>query len=164
MVSSLRSGRNVTFRILDVDWCTSDKVILASDDGCIRVLEMSMKSTCFRMDEQELIGEAHSWEGACCHTIWSSAEMAAAALFQRTLRKHKSNHFSVISFMCPTLCTDGNPLCIMTCESCVWLRWSVKANLGDWGILFLFCVVVLRSFCLKENKTSMHDFFFLKKK
>ncbi|XP_077894587.1 WD repeat-containing protein 11 isoform X3 [Ictidomys tridecemlineatus] len=54
MVSSLRSGRNVTFRILDVDWCTSDKVILASDDGCIRVLEMSMKSTCFRMDEQEL--------------------------------------------------------------------------------------------------------------
>ncbi|XP_036121102.1 WD repeat-containing protein 11 isoform X2 [Molossus molossus] len=54
MVSSVRSGRNVTFRILDVDWCTSDKVILASDDGCIRVLEMSMKSTCFRMDEQEL--------------------------------------------------------------------------------------------------------------
>lgn len=60
MVSSLRSGRNVTFRILDVDWCTSDKVILASDDGCIRVLEMSMKSTCFRMDEQELVGKAHS--------------------------------------------------------------------------------------------------------
>jgi hypothetical protein len=58
MVSSLRSGRNVTFRILDVDWCTSDKVILASDDGCIRVLEMSMKSTCFRMDEQELIGKS----------------------------------------------------------------------------------------------------------
>ncbi|XP_029466396.1 WD repeat-containing protein 11 isoform X4 [Rhinatrema bivittatum] len=55
MVSSLKSGRNVTFRIVDVDWCTSDKVILASDDGCIRVLEMSMKSTCFRMDEQELI-------------------------------------------------------------------------------------------------------------
>uniref|UniRef100_G1T6D8 WD repeat-containing protein 11 n=1 Tax=Oryctolagus cuniculus TaxID=9986 RepID=G1T6D8_RABIT len=54
MVSSLRSGRNVTFRILDVDWCTSDKVVLASDDGCIRVLEMSMKAACFRMDEQEL--------------------------------------------------------------------------------------------------------------
>ncbi|XP_026525467.1 WD repeat-containing protein 11 [Notechis scutatus] len=54
MVSSLRSGRNVSFRILDVDWCTSDKVILASDDGCIRVLEMTMKPACFRMDEQEL--------------------------------------------------------------------------------------------------------------
>ncbi|KYO40470.1 WD repeat-containing protein 11 isoform B [Alligator mississippiensis] len=54
MVSSLRSGRNVNFRILDVDWCTSDKVILASDDGCIRVLEMSMKPSCFKMDEQEL--------------------------------------------------------------------------------------------------------------
>ncbi|XP_078500058.1 WD repeat-containing protein 11 isoform X1 [Lissotriton helveticus] len=54
MVSSLRSGRNVNFRILDVDWCTSDKVILACDDGCIRILEMSMKSACFRMDEQEL--------------------------------------------------------------------------------------------------------------
>ncbi|XP_019358468.1 PREDICTED: WD repeat-containing protein 11 isoform X2 [Gavialis gangeticus] len=54
MVSSLRSGRNVNFRILDVDWCTSDKVTLASDDGCIRVLEMSMKSSCFKMDEQEL--------------------------------------------------------------------------------------------------------------
>ncbi|XP_074856630.1 WD repeat-containing protein 11 isoform X2 [Carettochelys insculpta] len=54
MVSSLRSGRNVNFRVLDVDWCTSDKVILASDDGCIRVLETSMKSASFRMDEQEL--------------------------------------------------------------------------------------------------------------
>ncbi|KAM9133288.1 WD repeat-containing protein 11 isoform 1-T1 [Pangshura tecta] len=54
MVSSLRSGRNVNFRILDVDCCTSDKVILASDDGCIRVLETTMKSTCFRMDEQVL--------------------------------------------------------------------------------------------------------------
>ncbi|KAG8135544.1 hypothetical protein E2320_008555 [Naja naja] len=53
MVSSLRSGRNVSFRVLDVDWCTSDKVILASDDGCIRVLEMTMKPACFRMDEQE---------------------------------------------------------------------------------------------------------------
>lgn len=56
MVSSLRSGRNVNFKVLDVDWCTSDKVILASDDGCIRVLEMAMKSACFRMDEQELSG------------------------------------------------------------------------------------------------------------
>ncbi|KAG8435620.1 hypothetical protein GDO86_013532 [Hymenochirus boettgeri] len=55
MVSSLRTGRNMNYRILDVDWCSSDKVVLASDDGCIRVLEMSMKSTCFRMDEQELI-------------------------------------------------------------------------------------------------------------
>ncbi|XP_075791464.1 WD repeat-containing protein 11 isoform X1 [Pelodiscus sinensis] len=54
MVSSVRSGRNVNFRIVDVDWCTSDKVILASDDGCIRVLETTMKSACFRMDEQEL--------------------------------------------------------------------------------------------------------------
>ncbi|KAK2530681.1 Wdr11 [Columba guinea] len=43
MVSSLRSGRNVNFRILDVDWCTSDKVVLASDDGCIRVLDLSLK-------------------------------------------------------------------------------------------------------------------------
>lgn len=56
MVSSLRSGRNVNFRILDVDWCTSDKVVLASDDGCIRVLDLSMKPSCFRMDEQDLIG------------------------------------------------------------------------------------------------------------
>ncbi|KAM4703755.1 WD repeat-containing protein 11 [Rhinophrynus dorsalis] len=55
MVSSLRTGRNVNYRVLDVDWCSSDKVILASDDGCIRVLELSMKSACFRMDEQELI-------------------------------------------------------------------------------------------------------------
>ncbi|XP_068114117.1 WD repeat-containing protein 11 [Hyperolius riggenbachi] len=55
MVSSLRTGRNVNYRVLDVDWCSSDKVILACDDGCIRVLEMSMKYSCFRMDEQELI-------------------------------------------------------------------------------------------------------------
>nr|DBA15151.1 TPA: hypothetical protein GDO54_004399 [Pyxicephalus adspersus] len=55
MVSSLRTGRNVNYRVLDVDWCSSDKVILACDDGCIRVLEMSMKSSSFRMDEQELL-------------------------------------------------------------------------------------------------------------
>ncbi|KAG5831382.1 hypothetical protein ANANG_G00303160 [Anguilla anguilla] len=54
MVSSLRMGRNVTHRILDIDWCTSDKVVLASDDGCIRVLEMAMKSASYRMDEQDL--------------------------------------------------------------------------------------------------------------
>uniref|UniRef100_A0A8D1MUB8 WD repeat-containing protein 11 n=1 Tax=Sus scrofa TaxID=9823 RepID=A0A8D1MUB8_PIG len=74
MVSSLRSGRNVTFRILDVDWCTSDKVILASDDGCIRVLEMSMKSTCFRMDEQELTEPV--W---CPHLLVPRASLALKA-------------------------------------------------------------------------------------
>ncbi|MEQ2290701.1 WD repeat-containing protein 11, partial [Ameca splendens] len=54
MVSSMRFGRNVNYRILDIDWCTSDKVVLASDDGCIRVLEMAMKSASYRMDEQDL--------------------------------------------------------------------------------------------------------------
>lgn len=58
MVSSMRIGRNVNYRILDIDWCTSDKVVLASDDGCIRVLEMAMKSASYRMDEQDLTGEA----------------------------------------------------------------------------------------------------------
>ncbi|XP_062436309.1 WD repeat-containing protein 11 isoform X1 [Rhea pennata] len=74
MVSSLRSGRNVNFRILDVDWCTSDKVILASDDGCIRVLEMSMKSSCFRMDEQDLIEPA--W---CPYLLVPRASLALKA-------------------------------------------------------------------------------------
>uniref|UniRef100_A0A8C5HB72 WD repeat-containing protein 11 n=1 Tax=Gouania willdenowi TaxID=441366 RepID=A0A8C5HB72_GOUWI len=54
MVSSIRFGRNVNYKILDIDWCTSDKVVLASDDGCIRVLEMAMKSASYRMDEQDL--------------------------------------------------------------------------------------------------------------
>lgn len=57
MVSSIRVGRNVSYRILDIDWCTSDKVVLASDDGCVRVLEMAMKSASYRMDEQDLTGE-----------------------------------------------------------------------------------------------------------
>ncbi|CAL8300204.1 unnamed protein product [Merluccius merluccius] len=54
MVSSMRIGRNVNYRVVDIDWCTSDKVVLASDDGCIRVLEMAMKSASYRMDEQDL--------------------------------------------------------------------------------------------------------------
>ncbi|XP_061817422.1 WD repeat-containing protein 11 [Nerophis lumbriciformis] len=54
MVSSMRIGRNVNYRVLDIDWCTSDKVVLASDDGCVRVLEMAMKSASYRMDEQDL--------------------------------------------------------------------------------------------------------------
>lgn len=57
MVSSIRVGRNVNYRILDIDWCTSDKVVLASDDGCVRVLEMAMKSASYRMDEQDLTGK-----------------------------------------------------------------------------------------------------------
>lgn len=61
----MRIGRNVNYRILDIDWCTSDKVVLASDDGCIRVLEMAMKSASYRMDEQDLTGEPRSevWDG-----------------------------------------------------------------------------------------------------
>lgn len=62
MVSSMRIGRNVNYRILDIDWCTSDKVVLASDDGCIRVLEMAMKSASYRMDEQDLTGETGNQE------------------------------------------------------------------------------------------------------
>ncbi|TRY71297.1 hypothetical protein DNTS_007637 [Danionella cerebrum] len=54
MASSIRVGRNVNYRILDMDWCTSDKVVLASDDGCVRVLEMAMKGASYRMDEQDL--------------------------------------------------------------------------------------------------------------
>lgn len=54
MASSIRVGRNVNYKILDIDWCTSDKVVLASDDGCVRVLEMAMKSASYRMDEQDL--------------------------------------------------------------------------------------------------------------
>ena len=64
MVSSLRIGRNVNYRILDIDWCTSDKVVLASEDGCIRVLEMAMKSASYRMDEQDLTGERWEREGS----------------------------------------------------------------------------------------------------
>ncbi|XP_009324305.1 PREDICTED: WD repeat-containing protein 11 [Pygoscelis adeliae] len=74
MVSSLRSGRNVNFRILDVDWCTSDKVVLASDDGCIRVVDLSMKPSCFRMDEQDLIEPA--W---CPYLLVPRASLALKA-------------------------------------------------------------------------------------
>lgn len=63
MVSSMRIGRNVNYRILDIDWCTSDKVVLASDDGCVRVLEMAMKSASYRMDEQDLTGELRAGRG-----------------------------------------------------------------------------------------------------
>lgn len=67
MVSSMRIGRNVNYRILDIDWCTSDKVVLASDDGCVRVLEMAMKSASYRMDEQDLTGETGNQKvGARC--------------------------------------------------------------------------------------------------
>ncbi|XP_069468053.1 WD repeat-containing protein 11 [Ambystoma mexicanum] len=85
MVSSLRSGRNVNFRILDVDWCTSDKVVLASDDGCIRILEMSMKSACFRMDEQELTDPV--W---CPYLLTPRASLATKAflLHQPWNEKH----------------------------------------------------------------------------
>ncbi|XP_048465155.1 WD repeat-containing protein 11 [Rhincodon typus] len=54
MVSSIRTGRNINYKILDIDWCSSDKVVLASDDGCIRVLEVAMKSASYRIDEQNL--------------------------------------------------------------------------------------------------------------
>lgn len=77
----------MTFRILDVDWCTSDKVILASDDGCLRVLEMSMKSTSVRLDEQELTGmnsvEGALFRGGC--SLWGRAASAPSVLASRGL-------------------------------------------------------------------------------
>ncbi|XP_054019507.1 WD repeat-containing protein 11 [Dryobates pubescens] len=92
MVSSLRSGRNVTFRILDVDWCTSDKVVLASDDGCIRVLDLSMKPSCFRMDEQDLIEPA--W---CPYLLVPRASLALKAflLHQPWNEKHSLDIASI---------------------------------------------------------------------
>lgn len=116
MVSSLRSGRNVTFRILDVDWCTSDKVILASDDGCIRVLEMSMKSTCFRMDEQELTGMGRQWKCVCDTCLY----FVQAALFQRQsclcfISVLLSNHLSLRKYINFKLECAG--LCNCRCQS-----------------------------------------------
>ncbi|XP_075922520.1 WD repeat-containing protein 11 isoform X1 [Petromyzon marinus] len=54
MVSSLRSGRSVAWRVLDVDWCTSDKAVLACEDGCVRVSDTALRGSAFRMEEQEL--------------------------------------------------------------------------------------------------------------
>lgn len=84
MVSSMRIGRNVNYRILDIDWCTSDKVVLASDDGCIRVLEMAMKSASYRMDEQDLTGEPgnEECEGITNCIKWSEERITCLSTYQ----------------------------------------------------------------------------------
>uniref|UniRef100_A0A8C4QUC4 WD repeat domain 11 n=1 Tax=Eptatretus burgeri TaxID=7764 RepID=A0A8C4QUC4_EPTBU len=54
MVSSLRAGRTVPWRISDGDWSSSDKSVLACDDGCIRVMDTTLRGSTFHMQEQEL--------------------------------------------------------------------------------------------------------------
>ncbi|KAJ8346552.1 hypothetical protein SKAU_G00279530 [Synaphobranchus kaupii] len=97
MVSSLRVGRNVTHRILDIDWCTSDKVVLASDDGCIRVLEMAMKSASYRMDEQDLTGEGRrgTREGSRCGVRISCPPRASLTLKAFLLLQPWSDSFTM---------------------------------------------------------------------
>uniref|UniRef100_A0A3P8ZVB1 WD repeat-containing protein 11 n=1 Tax=Esox lucius TaxID=8010 RepID=A0A3P8ZVB1_ESOLU len=132
MVSSLRIGRNVNYRILDIDWCTSDKVVLASDDGCIRVLEMAMKSASYRMDEQDLTDPV--W---CPYLLLPRAALTLKAFL---LLQPWSGTFTM------DISQHGYVLC---CDSVLsdWLPSDMKSVLQDPELnLLQRCLLVSRLF------------------
>ena len=44
-------------KLIDADWAASDKPIVVSSDGCIRVYDIKLKTTCSAMDYAEFAGE-----------------------------------------------------------------------------------------------------------
>ena len=51
--SSLKCPRDGA-KVLDVEWASSDKPILASIDGCIRVADIPMKTACGPFEDSAL--------------------------------------------------------------------------------------------------------------
>ena len=47
----------------DADWATSDKVVLLSSDGCVRVYDITLKHCQYSVDNTELAGGCGG--GAC---------------------------------------------------------------------------------------------------
>ena len=76
--SSVKSPRDGG-KVLDVEWASSDKPILASIDGCIRITDIPMKIACGPFEDSALstpvfaphllsarwFGEKGSWRGGC---------------------------------------------------------------------------------------------------
>uniref|UniRef100_H2MDP5 WD repeat-containing protein 11 n=1 Tax=Oryzias latipes TaxID=8090 RepID=H2MDP5_ORYLA len=132
MVSSMRIGRNVNYRILDIDWCTSDKVVLASDDGCVRVLEMAMKSASYRMDEQDLTDPV--W---CPYLLLPRAALTLKAFL---LLQPWSGTFT----MDITQVRIIGSVCLSVCD---WLPSDTKSVLQDPELTLLQrCLLVSRLF------------------
>lgn len=45
LVSQMKSPKTV-MKVLDIDWGASDRPVLATVDGCIRILDIQLKSSC----------------------------------------------------------------------------------------------------------------------
>lgn len=56
LVSSLKSPREIT-KILDTDWCGSDRPVLATADGCIHVSDLTLKKYVSPIEDKDLSGK-----------------------------------------------------------------------------------------------------------
>ncbi|XP_078587664.1 WD repeat-containing protein 11-like isoform X3 [Branchiostoma floridae x Branchiostoma japonicum] len=53
MVSSVKCPRDMA-KVIDIDWASSDKPVLACDDGTVRVSDMDMKNACAPVTERDI--------------------------------------------------------------------------------------------------------------
>lgn len=44
-------------KLCDADWAASDRPVLASVDGCVRVMDMEFATSCSPQEESQLPGE-----------------------------------------------------------------------------------------------------------
>ena len=74
-MSSIKTPRDIA-KITDADWAASDKPVLACADGCVRIMDINLKTGASPMDEHQLPGKTscHSWIYLCiadtCQMIW----------------------------------------------------------------------------------------------
>ncbi len=54
-MSSIKSPKEIP-KVLDADWAASDKPVLACQDGCVRILDLKLKSGSSPMEEHQLPG------------------------------------------------------------------------------------------------------------
>ena len=56
LVSTIRNSKEIG-RITDVDWAASDKPVMATMEGCIRVMDLKLKQCCSPIEETILTGK-----------------------------------------------------------------------------------------------------------
>lgn len=50
MINELRSPKDMT-KVLDIDWAASDRAVIATADGCLRVMGLGLTSSTSAMNE-----------------------------------------------------------------------------------------------------------------
>ena len=59
LVSSIKSPKEIP-KVTDADWAASDKPVLACQDGCLRIMDIKLRTGSSPMEEHQLPGMFNS--------------------------------------------------------------------------------------------------------